>query len=292
MTPPSHILDDDAVVLVEKKPTEKPPVILSQKTSMIQNLNKTPSYNPPARIGHNSNNSSRMGSVAAYIVGGGYAEEKMFRDHAGFDTTRAKTLADIFVFTGGEDINPKVYGETPHSTVHHWTDSRDKFEIDFYNDLPADVLKIGICRGGQLLNILNGGHMVQHTDGHHGNHLIKLRDNSMLMSNSVHHQQMLPGPDSEVLACANISSLRYINGVWLWRENKDFEPWSEAEIIWYPKTNCLCIQGHPEYPEAPKGFKDLCWDLIETYYWDLYGNAFVQKANAVATVPPSKASLS
>lgn len=287
---PSYILNDDEVVLIEKKPTEKSPVV-EKPANLVQHYNASHSYKPPstAYSGHNSK-SKPSGKIAAYIVGGGYAEEKMFRDHIGYDTTRAKTLADLFVFTGGEDINPKIYGETPHHSVSHWTDSRDAYEIDMYQGINKDTLKVGICRGGQLLNLMNGGKMVQHTDAHHGNHLIRLNNNSMLMTNSVHHQQMIPGPDAEVLACSNVSNLQYINGIWRHRDKKEIEPWSEAEIIWYPKTNSLCIQGHPEYPEAPKGFKELVWDYIETYYWEAYGNAFIHNRTFDSTV--TKPSLS
>lgn len=273
ITKPNFIIPDEEVTLVELKPTEKiiTPVVVTPPAPAVA---KT--YNPTPVNLLSFNKKSTAGAILAYIVGGGYQEERLFRNRANWDVTTIRTLADIFVFTGGEDINPALYGEEPHSSVS-FSDFRDRRELDAYSTIPADVLKFGICRGGQLLNVLNGGKLYQHVDGHHGNHLIKdTKTNALMMSNSIHHQMMIPGPGAVILATANMSTFRINAHGDLLRERNDFDTYSDPEVIWYPKTNSLCVQGHPEYPNCPIVFREFVFDLLETYYWDLFAENAVK----------------
>jgi len=71
---------------------------------------------------------------------------------------------DGFILTGGIDIHPGFYGGTMH--YNHLPDSfqtdRDNFEKDIYYHAKAHELPVlGICRGFQLINILEGGSLIQ-----------------------------------------------------------------------------------------------------------------------------------
>lgn len=112
---PSFIIPDEEVALVELKPTEKiisPPAVITPPASAVA---KTYSPTPVNLLSFNKK--STAGAILAYIVGGGYQEERLFRNRSNWDVTTIRGLADIFVFTGGEDINPGLYGEEPHSSV-------------------------------------------------------------------------------------------------------------------------------------------------------------------------------
>jgi putative glutamine amidotransferase len=76
----------------------------------------------------------------------------------------AEALADIdgLLLSGGEDVDPGRYGETPHPTVVDVEPVRDEFEIALIHEARARQLPVlAICRGVQLLNVAHGGTLVQ-----------------------------------------------------------------------------------------------------------------------------------
>jgi len=76
----------------------------------------------------------------------------------------ADALADVggVLLTGGEDVEPARYAETPHSSVVDVDPSRDAFEMALIREARARRLPIlAICRGVQVLNVACGGTLVQ-----------------------------------------------------------------------------------------------------------------------------------
>jgi putative glutamine amidotransferase len=66
------------------------------------------------------------------------------------------------LLTGGADIAPARYGESPHATVEEAEPGRDEFEIDLIAAARKRGLPIfAICRGIQVLNVAGGGTLVQ-----------------------------------------------------------------------------------------------------------------------------------
>jgi putative glutamine amidotransferase len=69
---------------------------------------------------------------------------------------------DGLVLTGGGDVDPAFYGEDRHETVDDAEPGRDEFEIDFARRaVAADLPVLAICRGAQVLNVAEGGTLVQ-----------------------------------------------------------------------------------------------------------------------------------
>src|SRR5207249_6276712 len=69
---------------------------------------------------------------------------------------------DGLMLTGGDDVAPSRYGETPHATVKEAEQGRDEFEIGLIAAARAANLPIfAICRGVQVLNVACGGTLVQ-----------------------------------------------------------------------------------------------------------------------------------
>lgn len=104
---------------------------------------------------------------------------------------------DGFLFTGGDDVNPTLYGETDGGLCKGINDERDRFE----SELLRCVLRtgkpvLGICRGIQLINAALGGTLIQHLDGHRGifhvitldSPLAELFGAERVEVNSWHHQ--------------------------------------------------------------------------------------------------------
>jgi putative glutamine amidotransferase len=66
------------------------------------------------------------------------------------------------LLTGGADVAPARYGETPDPTVVDVEPERDAFEIGLVKAARARGLPIlAICRGIQLMNVAFGGSLIQ-----------------------------------------------------------------------------------------------------------------------------------
>jgi putative glutamine amidotransferase len=71
-------------------------------------------------------------------------------------------LVDGILFSGGEDIHPAYYGETPIPQLGEVCDKRDGFETRlFLRALEKKMPVLGICRGLQLMNVALGGTLYQ-----------------------------------------------------------------------------------------------------------------------------------
>ena len=69
---------------------------------------------------------------------------------------------DGLLLTGGDDVAPARYGETPHPTIVEVEPERDEFELKLVAEARARDLPIfAICRGVQVLNVAYGGTLVQ-----------------------------------------------------------------------------------------------------------------------------------
>ncbi len=176
-------------------------------------------------------------------------------------------LADIIVFNGGADIGSMIYGEKPIGRgIPEQPSPRDRQEMDiYYKYRGSSKLLLGICRGAQLLNCLNGGTLWQDVDNHGRSHYITvLGSGQKIWVTSTHHQMMRPNlKTGKVLAIADVARNKYADhdtwaakgGVFYPDDHKD------TEIVWYPGTSTLCIQGHPEYVPT-SGFATFCIDMI------------------------------
>jgi putative glutamine amidotransferase len=71
---------------------------------------------------------------------------------------------DGFIFTGGDDIAPRVYKEKPLAAARMTIapDGRTRFEIEFFKTaLKAKKPVLAICYGAQLVNVALGGTLYQ-----------------------------------------------------------------------------------------------------------------------------------
>lgn len=86
--------------------------------------------------------------------------EPVVLDAAG-DPAGALDRVDGLLLTGGLDVDPVLYGETPHETTEVDA-ARDLFEIPLSRDAIArDLPVFAICRGVQVLNVAAGGTLIQ-----------------------------------------------------------------------------------------------------------------------------------
>lgn len=71
-------------------------------------------------------------------------------------------LCDGFLFCGGGDINPLLYGENPHALLGSGNLELDQFQLMLMKKIiEAKKPVLGICRGIQILNVALGGSVYQ-----------------------------------------------------------------------------------------------------------------------------------
>jgi gamma-glutamyl-gamma-aminobutyrate hydrolase PuuD len=165
--------------------------------------------------------------------------------------------ADVVMFTGGEDINPALYGKESHPFTS-CNPVRDAFEVNAFKQA-RDLKKpmIGICRGAQLLCVMNGGLLVQHQTDEYFLHYIRTYDNQKdILTSSCHHQAAFPFklPEKKYKILGWTEGLSKIHQGIDWKD--DMNPPVECEVVFYPKWRCLGIQGHPEMMFYREGLED------------------------------------
>lgn len=159
----------------------------------------------------------------------------------------------VLFLQGGEDVNPEMYGERNlHSGAPNLY--RDAFEKKLWETaVSLDVPVFAICRGHQLLNVLNGGTLYQdigyqHTGRHSQNHRLDYTD---ISHTSGFYEMMLTSPFTPAFSVipGGWANSYHHQGI------KDLAPNGVAlasfmnliEAVIYPRA--LSVQWHPEYAD-------------------------------------------
>lgn len=69
---------------------------------------------------------------------------------------------DALILSGGQDVNPLMWGEEPHNKLGSIMPKRDTFDMKLLKyalEMKKPVL--GICRGEQMINVAEGGSLYQ-----------------------------------------------------------------------------------------------------------------------------------
>jgi len=161
---------------------------------------------------------------------------------------------DLVIFGGGADIHPHLYGHANVASGCSKTPSyRDMFEQEIWKLAQEhEVPLVGLCRGAQLACAMSGGSLIQHVENHGGGqHKIETIDHRDMYITTVHHQMMYPfDVTHELIAWTLPRSARYIVDKNKLKLSKGLE--KEPEIVFFPKTRALAIQGHPEFYDDPE----------------------------------------
>ena len=176
-------------------------------------------------------------------------------------------LLDALILTGGEDVQPERYGESPLNSTVKSNPARDSSEFLLLEAARAKGIPVlGTCRGEQLVNVAFGGSLYQDlptqldgclkhrqdTVGTVGTHWVYLQKGSRLRSllgvdsvlvNSFHHQGV------KKLGKGLRASARASDGL----------------IEAYEGDGVMCVQFHPEMFTAAGS------DVFLPLYLDLVG---------------------
>ena len=180
--------------------------------------------------------------------------------------------ADVVLFTGGEDVDPSLYGCKKHPSTYSNINRDLEEKATFEKVDPSKQVCVGCCRGSQFLCVMNGGLLVQNCYNHAISYTHGITDGGMTYQiTSTHHQMQYPYNLSQ-----KDYSLLYIADK---RRSSDYEgdgidedaiySLGEPEIVLYHKEGlpkCLAVQGHPEMiPDSPvaKMISKLIKDLVD-----------------------------
>lgn len=196
-----------------------------------------------------------------------------FIERSRIDEWVERVGADALLLTGGADIDPQFYGETPLPQIGRVSLRRDAYEAELLDcALKRGMPVLGICRGMQVINVALGGSLYQDMKLQMGDEFAmhdqtapteqathevafiadsdaaRLFGTQFLPTNSHHHQCI------RTVGAGLIVSGTTVDGV--------------AEAIEMPEHNVLAVQFHPERmtessPEMASFFKN--WvDKIST----------------------------
>jgi putative glutamine amidotransferase len=102
--------------------------------------------------------------------------------------------------TGGSDVDPALYGQDAGPLTQQPDRERDALDLRLLREaLDRNVPVLAICRGMQIFNVLHGGTLRQHIDGH------AVRDADR--SQPVHTVTVVPGTMLErIMAVGSIAT--------------------------------------------------------------------------------------
>lgn len=207
--------------------------------------------------------------MKVFIVGNGGQYTAMFERQEGYEVVDDVYDADIIQFTGGEDVSPHLYKQDRHPRTYN-NRLRDSDEQAIFDEFVGVKPMLGICRGAQFLNVMNGGELYQHVDNHAigGTHKVF---SGMLQQEvdvtSTHHQMMIPHLDAVIEGYVPDSlcdTKQKVNGGGVVEDYGDFNT-MDIEVLLYDEAGCLCFQPHPEFAGAHSA-REYYFKLIETYF--------------------------
>lgn len=154
---------------------------------------------------------------------------------------------DGLVLSGGDDLDPALYGQERHPKLGRVIRERDDFELDLTREaLQKDLPILAICRGHQVLNVATGGTLIQDIPSQLGRgrahdprrqrwerahdvriepetRLSALFGKDLLAVNSSHHQALdrlgeglVPSahcPDDGIIEAVELRGRRFVMGV-------------------------------------------------------------------------------
>lgn len=215
------------------------------------------------RIGITASRSAFMERYVSYVESAG-GEARVLRPGDSVDLEQL----DGLLLSGGVDVHPRHYGREVEAELS-LDEERDAFEIPLGRAaLDAGLPVLGICRGFQLINVLAGGSLVQHFEGHRvadrsdapsGQHDVRVAPDSRLARllgagdvavNSRHHQGLTEAELAPGLRATALAPDGYVEG--LEPAEPSDERWMLA-VQWHPERVAECA---PICTELARGFID------------------------------------
>jgi putative glutamine amidotransferase len=177
-------------------------------------------------------------------------------------------LVDGFILTGGGDIDPTRYNGARHDTNYGVDQERDALELSVARRLiDSGLPTLGICRGAQILNVVEGGTLIEHIPDEVGDgvlhrapprepvgHKVQLKPDSRLM-------QILERVEFEATSWHHQAPRRVANSFEIVATTADGIV-EAIEMRGHPWL--IAVQWHPELTAASDPLQQRLFDAIVT----------------------------
>lgn len=175
-------------------------------------------------------------------------------------------VVDALILSGGGDIDPSRYDGKRHETSYAIDQERDELELELGRRvIVSGMPTLGICRGAQILNVIQGGKLIEHIPDEFGEkvlhrapprepvmHSVKLKPGSRLAK--------ILGRDEFDAASWHHQALR---GAAAGFEAVAHAPDGTIEAIEMPSHPWLiAVQWHPELSAASDPLQQKLFDAI------------------------------
>jgi len=191
--------------------------------------------------------------------------EAMLKEDRGYVKTGVDP--DFYVFTGGADINPALYGEGRHPSVWYDAERDVKCTLLYHEAKNSGKPMVGICRGAQFLCVMAGNRLWQDVPSHaiSGTHSAYcwVYDEYVPVT-STHHQMMRLAEDhstsSYLLMTASIAG---VVGNRASMSDPDTESEYQIEAMMHPQDKSMSYQPHPEYVGGMHWCRTKFWEYFD-----------------------------
>ena len=180
------------------------------------------------------------------------------------DADRIVETCDGFMFTGGQDVAPELYGTKDATGTVVPSPERDKLETLLLSKaLQADKAILGICRGLQFINAFLGGTLWQDLPSQHPSDIVHRQDKPYVNPT---HKVSLSG-DLRTLLGKDTLEVNTLHHQAIKDLGKDLIPLAESpdgliEAVKMEGKRFVCaVQWHPEYMFKTDG------DSLRVFSW-------------------------
>jgi anthranilate/para-aminobenzoate synthase component II len=189
----------------------------------------------------------------------------------------------LVLFTGGEDVDPGFYSETSPHGLCQFNTQRDGTEMSYFTHAFKNKIPMtGICRGLQFINVMAGGRLIHHLNGHNNGHhdFGCQKDDDIRRVNSLHHQMAIPPKDAFIVGWSLDKLADRYHGD---EDKKIWWPGPEVESVIYPSIKACGVQYHPEMmdpeTEGYKFFYNMVSHML-THTMEAFVKIYTGKADA------------
>jgi putative glutamine amidotransferase len=179
---------------------------------------------------------------------------------------QALEVIDAFVLTGGGDIDPQRYAGRVHELNYGIDHERDHLELAIARWLiDSGTPTLGICRGAQILNIVEGGTLIEHIPEEVGESILHRAPRREPIPHAIHIKagsrllQILGQEEVEAASWHHQALRRVARGF----EVAASAPDGIVEAIEMPRHPWLiAVQWHPELTAASDPVQQRLFDAV------------------------------
>ena len=176
-------------------------------------------------------------------------------------------LCDGFLFTGGHDVDPALYGEENRACgeLCHERDVMEKALLPLV--LAADKPVFGVCRGLQFINAHLGGTLWQDLPSEYDSSIAHRMEKPY--HRDVHSVTVVPGSPFEKLLGAGEYGVNSLHHQAIRTLGEGLQPGVVSsdgliEAVWMPeKRFVMAVQWHPELRRENEGSRALAAAFVE-----------------------------